>query len=227
MPGAQPCQTSPNPTGPATAVNRATGRPRRPCGRPTGARTSSWRRWPTNSATRWPRSATPCRSSGSSPDPAASEQARAMMERQVDQMVRLVDDLLDVTRITSGKLELRKERVDLRAVVEQRGGDQPPADRPDGPRPHRHAARTSRSRVDADPARLAQVFVNLLNNAAKYTRPGRAHPAGRRAAGERRAGVGPGRRHRHRRRPCCPASSNVLAGGRGRWRSRRAGWGSG
>ena len=46
-----------------------------------------------------------------SPDPEAHEQARSVMERQVGQMVRLVDDLLDVSRITTGKLELRKERV--------------------------------------------------------------------------------------------------------------------
>ena len=52
-----------------------------------------------------------------------------MMERQVGQMVRLVDDLLDVSRITRGKLELRRERVDLAAVVEQRRRDEPPADR--------------------------------------------------------------------------------------------------
>ena len=47
----------------------------------------------------------------------AVEQARSMMERQLAQMVRLVDDLLDVSRITRNKLELRKERIDLAAVV--------------------------------------------------------------------------------------------------------------
>ena len=88
------------------------------CGTPTAARTSSWRRWPTSSATRWPRSATACRSCGwPGGDAAAVEQARAMMERQVRQMVRLVDDLLDVCRISRGKIELRKERVELAAVV--------------------------------------------------------------------------------------------------------------
>ena len=59
----------------------------------------------------------------------AVEQARAMMERQLRQMVRLVDDLLDVSRITRGKLELRKERVELAAVVAQRRRDEPPAHR--------------------------------------------------------------------------------------------------
>ena len=94
-----------------------------------------------------------------------------MIERQVEQMVRLVDDLLDVSRITRGKLELRKERVELAAVVQM---------------PWKPAARSSRRTgheltvalarragcLDADPIRLAQVFSNLLNNAAKYTRAG-------------------------------------------------------
>ena len=48
-----------------------------------------------------------------------------MMERQVQQMVRLIDDLLDVSRISRGKIELRKERVELAAVIEQRRRDQP------------------------------------------------------------------------------------------------------
>ena len=58
-----------------------------------------------------------------------SSRPGTMMDRQLTQMVRLVDDLLDVSRITRGKLELRKERVELATVVEQCRGDQPPADR--------------------------------------------------------------------------------------------------
>src|SRR4029079_19571681 len=50
-------------------------------------------------------------------DPAALDQLREMMERQLSQMVRLIDDLLDVSRITRGKLALRKERVELSAVI--------------------------------------------------------------------------------------------------------------
>ena len=88
------------------------------CATPTAARTSSWRRWRTSCAIRWRRSATRSRScrcaAGTSP---AVEQARGMMERQLGQMVRLIDDLLDVERITRGKLELRKERVDLASVL--------------------------------------------------------------------------------------------------------------
>jgi PAS domain S-box-containing protein len=96
------------------------------------------------------------------------EQAGNIIDRQVGQMVRLVDDLLDISRITKGKLRLTKELVELRVVVN-------------------NAAETARSIMDArkhefsvslptrpiwveaDPARMEQVVVNLLNNAAKYT----------------------------------------------------------
>jgi PAS domain S-box-containing protein len=95
---------------------------------------------------------------------------RAMMRRQVGQLTRLVDDLLDVSRITRGKINLRKEWVDLRDVV-------------------RNALEASRPFIDVaqhqltidlpsapvmahvDPARMAQVISNLLNNSAKYTDP--------------------------------------------------------
>ncbi|MGH7694495.1 MAG: ATP-binding protein [Gemmatimonadaceae bacterium] len=101
-------------------------------------------------------------------DAAAVEQARTMMERQLRQMVRLIDDLLDVSRITRGKLDLRKERVELAAVI---------GNAVDTTRPLIEAAGHSLTvslppepvYLDADPMRLAQVFSNLLNNAAKYT----------------------------------------------------------
>lgn len=97
------------------------------------------------------------------------DKARTMMQGQVAQMVRLVDDLLDVSRITRGKLELRKARVELATIV---------ANAVDTARPEIDAGH-HRLHVDlppqpvwldADANRLAQVFANLLNNAARYTR---------------------------------------------------------
>jgi signal transduction histidine kinase/DNA-binding response OmpR family regulator len=97
--------------------------------------------------------------------------AVSAMDRQVRHMIRLVDDLLDVSRITNGKIQLRKEAVSLDMVVE-------------------HAVQTSRPLIEdrhhelsialpsrallvaADPTRLTQIIANLLNNAAKYTDPG-------------------------------------------------------
>jgi PAS domain S-box-containing protein len=94
--------------------------------------------------------------------------ARDIIDRQVGHMVRLIDDLLDVSRITRGKLELRRQPVELARVIEQAVETSRPhirqsfrVDRPDEP-----------VYLDADPVRLAQVLSNLLNNAAKYTEPG-------------------------------------------------------
>jgi PAS domain S-box-containing protein len=99
------------------------------------------------------------------------KEARALIERQVAQMVRLVDDLLDVSRITRGKIDLRREHVDIASIVQQ-------------------AVETSRPAIEssqqelkielpsqpiylhADPVRMAQVFSNLLNNSGKYSEPG-------------------------------------------------------
>ena len=101
----------------------------------------------------------------------AVQSAASMMERQIGQMVRLVDDLLDVSRINSGKIELRRERVELAYVIHQ-------------------AVEATRSLyqsmnheltialppqqiyLNADPTRLAQVVGNLLNNACKFTDQG-------------------------------------------------------
>jgi PAS domain S-box-containing protein len=106
-----------------------------------------------------------------STDATVCAQARTMMERQLKQMVRLIDDLLVVSRISRGKIELRRERVDLKRIVT----DAVEASRPtlDSMR-HELSVMLPREPlyVDADSARLAQVFGNLLNNAAKYTEPG-------------------------------------------------------
>ena len=103
-------------------------------------------------------------------DRATIDESLAMIERQVQQMVRLVDDLLDLSRVRRGLIELRTERVELETVL-------------------RSAVETSRPLIEhsghqlsltlppepivlcADPTRMAQLFANLLNNAAKYTEP--------------------------------------------------------
>ena len=96
---------------------------------------------------------------------------RERLERQVAQMVRLVDDLLDVSRVVTGKLRLTPEPVTLQDVLEAAL---------DLSRPHLEKSRLSlETRIPPDPivlnadrVRLAQVFSNLLNNAAKYTEAG-------------------------------------------------------
>jgi len=104
-------------------------------------------------------------------DAQAVSAASEMLERQISQMVRLVDDLLDVSRISRGKIELRKEQVELAPIVNQAV----------------EAARllvecmehelavslpTQPLYLNADPTRLAQVVGNLLNNACKFTNKG-------------------------------------------------------
>jgi len=99
---------------------------------------------------------------------ATIEQARSMMERQLTQLVRLVDDLMDVSRITRGKIELRKERVQLTAVVNSAVESSRPLIEMMG---HKLMVTLPKQPmiVEADLTRLAQVFSNLLNNAAKYS----------------------------------------------------------
>jgi PAS domain S-box-containing protein len=102
---------------------------------------------------------------------AVAEQAQDMMERQLQQMVRLIDDLLDVSRITRGKLQLRSQQVSLASVVRSAVEGSRPLIEAFG-----HALGVTLPPepvwLDADPTRLAQVFGNLLTNAAKYTDPG-------------------------------------------------------
>jgi PAS domain S-box-containing protein len=99
------------------------------------------------------------------------ERAGEMIERQVQQMSRLVDDLLDVSRITRGKITLHKEPLDLAGVI----GQAVEVSRPlIDSRKHELSVSLPREplRVKADATRLAQVVSNLLNNAAKYTEEG-------------------------------------------------------
>lgn len=99
------------------------------------------------------------------------ERAVRMMERQVGQMTHLVDDLMDIARISAGKMELRKQMVSLSAILHNAV---------ETSKPHIESARHqllvdlpgTPMDMHADPVRLAQVFANLLNNAARYTHPG-------------------------------------------------------
>lgn len=101
----------------------------------------------------------------------ATERIRLMMERQLGQMVHLIDDLLDMSRISRGKIDLRKERIELASAIAQAVETSRPSiaqanhelliDVPPNP-----------IYVDADLTRLTQVFSNLLNNAAKFTERG-------------------------------------------------------
>lgn len=93
---------------------------------------------------------------------------RDVIERQANQLGRLLDDLLDVSRITSGKIVLRKDRVSLGVAVSSGIESSRPLIHALG---HELVVRMPSQPIDveADVARLAQVFANLLNNAAKYT----------------------------------------------------------
>jgi PAS domain S-box-containing protein len=106
---------------------------------------------------------------GNNPD--LVQQARASMDRQLGQMVRLIDDLLDVSRITRNRLELHTQRVVLKPVIDQALEASAPL------------AKEKRLQVsveipaepivlEADPVRMVQIFDNLLTNACKFTRPG-------------------------------------------------------
>ena len=98
------------------------------------------------------------------------QSASAIMERQIAQMVRLVDDLLDISRITTSKIELRRQRVDLLSIIAQAI---------ETSRPVLESARQELTvklppqslNLNADPIRLAQVFGNLINNSCKYSDP--------------------------------------------------------
>ena len=138
--------------------------------------------------------------------PSAVAQARAMMERQLGHMVRLIDDLLDVSRINRNKMELRRSRVLLADVVSSAVETARPLIEAAG---HELTVSLPPEPVflDADLTRLAQVFGNLLTNSAKYTEPG-GHiwlAAERRGDGRRR--LRPRQRDRHPGRVAAAASS--------------------
>jgi signal transduction histidine kinase/CheY-like chemotaxis protein len=97
--------------------------------------------------------------------------ARGIIDRQVDQLVRLVDDLLDMSRITQGRIQIRSTRIELGPVVHLAVEESRPII---GSRGHVLTVSLPSEPIwlDADPARVAQIITNLLQNAAKYTDPG-------------------------------------------------------
>ena len=158
------------------------------------------------------------------------QQSATIIERQVGQLTHIVDELLEVSRITTGRIQLHQEPIALGVVVE-------------------NAVSTVRSLIDqrkheltvslptqaiwvhADAARLEQVVVNLLTNAAKYTDPRRSRladsPTRGRGGGTARAGYG----RRHRPRSPAPHLRPVHAGGTvagplARWIGHRTGFGA-
>jgi len=104
-------------------------------------------------------------------NPEAVESARSMMDRQLGHMVRLVDDLLDLSRISRGRVELVKERILLATVLRQALETSRPAIDERG---HELLLRTPAEPIfiEADATRATQVFANILNNAAKFTERG-------------------------------------------------------
>jgi signal transduction histidine kinase len=101
-------------------------------------------------------------------DPELAQKLFAMIERQVNHLVRLVDDLLEISRITRGQVELRKERMDLQSTISAAiEASKPIIDQ----REHTLIVKVAAEPIPlhADPVRVTQILTNLLNNAAKYT----------------------------------------------------------
>jgi signal transduction histidine kinase len=95
-----------------------------------------------------------------------AQETRGIIKRQVKHLARLLDDLLDVGRLTAGKVALARQGVDLRALVERSVAELSATGRLQD---HVTQLQTADAWVDADPARLEQVVTNLINNAVKYT----------------------------------------------------------
>lgn len=107
------------------------------------------------------------------PNVAEAANIRAMMDRQLTHLVRLIDDLLDVSRVSQGKIDLRKEPVTAQTAVQTAIETARPLIEE-----RKHSLTLTQPEdslwIEADPTRLAQIVSNLLNNAAKYTPEGGA-----------------------------------------------------
>jgi CheY-like chemotaxis protein/two-component sensor histidine kinase len=105
------------------------------------------------------------------PENPIQQKARIILERQVGQLAHLVDDLLEVSRVITGRIQLHQERLEMRGIVErERESARPLIDQ----RKHQLSVSLPAEPIwlQGDPTRLEQVVVNLLNNAAKYTDQG-------------------------------------------------------
>jgi PAS domain S-box-containing protein len=100
------------------------------------------------------------------------EDLRNMMARQVEQLVRLIDDLMDISRIGRGKITLTKEIVDVKSIIDAAVESSQPLIRDNG-QELIVSTSTQNAFLNADAARLTQVVTNLLNNASKYSDAGR------------------------------------------------------
>ena len=156
--------------------------------------------------------------------------AKDVVERQVKQLVRLIDDLLDVSRITNGKIRLRREVLDATAILDQAiESARPLID--EGKHELIVAMDRGNLPIKADPTRIEQIVVNLLANAAKYTRatgPDLSDGEQQRC-GHRHQCAGQWRGHSPRKAPrdvsaFCPgrAVHRPLGGGTGNWTHDRA-----
>ena len=148
-----------------------------------------------------------------------------IIERQVQSLMRLVDDLLDISRITQGKVELRKERIELAEIAGRAVELSSPV--LEGKRQILQVAIPARGLVvDADPSRLAQVLANLLTNAAKYSDPDTrvvfAAELVRRPRADQRQGPGDRDVAGTAGRACSTCSSRTARAST----ARRAAWGS-
>ena len=148
-----------------------------------------------------------------------------LLTRQVRHLVRLVDDLLDVSRIARGLVELAVPRRRVVGDREPRAGDDQPPDRAAPATDHR--ATSAPATVHGDPDRLAQVVANLITNAAKYSESRLPDPHPHGALGRARQGQRRRRWCRHRARHARPGVRSPSCNNLRRWPGRRAGWGWG